>query len=325
VLLVGAPRRAIDRVRAIADAAGIQALAVTPCALALDATARPGIGNRLVLSVRPDAVELLARDGDQLRFLRHLGTATASAGALASELRRAATLLPAGSDADVIVWDDAGLGAPALDEIRGGVGGRLSVGEPASLASGSGDVGASAVALALPLLAGARPVVDFLHPRLVKPRTANAKRRIAYAAAAVVLLTGLAVYFDLSGLQRRLAKTEGDLKSITPAVDTAKPFVSTMQFAESYQGRAATYLACLGDVTQAVPEDGQAYLTSLHLDKDLRGDFAGRSASHQEVLNLLNRLEASGHFPELKRKIDGRGNGPEVMFSVTFRYLPAPR
>ena len=130
-------------------------------------------------------------------------------------------------------------------------------------------------------------------------------------------------YFDLSSIQRRIAQADKDLNGLNQSVSSAKPFVNTMGFAETFQGAKPKYLACLRDLTQAAPEDGQTYLTSLHLDTSLKGDFAGRSVSHQEILNLMDRLNATGRFAELKRKIDGRGNGPEVMFSVTFKYVPA--
>ena len=70
-----------------------------------------------------------------------------------------------------------------------------------------------------------------------------------------------------------------------------------------------------------LPAEGQTYLTSFHLGASMKGEFAGRSQSDQDVLNLMDKLNAGGHFADLRRKLDARGNGTEVLFSVTFRYL----
>jgi hypothetical protein len=36
----------------------------------------------------------------------------------------------------------------------------------------------------------------------------------------------------------------------------------------------------------------------------------------------MDKLNAGGRFTELKRKLDAKGTGPEVSFSVTFTYVP---
>jgi hypothetical protein len=241
-------------------------------------------------------------------------------------------MFPAGSEPHVILWDDVGLDPSFVEELRATLGLPVARGELRSLAGAAPaqptmpQTGASAVALALPLLSGVRPPVDFLHPRLVKPRTTNIRRRIAWGSAAAIAFVALAAYLDLSSIQRKITRAQQEIEAISPTVSTAKPFVNTMGFAETFQGAKPRYLTCLRDITQAVPEDGQTYLTSLHVGVDPKGaftgDFAGRSTGNQEVINLMDRLNASGHFAELKRKLDGRGNGPEVLFSVTFKYKP---
>ena len=84
----------------------------------------------------------------------------------------------------------------------------------------------------------------------------------------------------------------------------------------------ASDYAAIRDLTLMLPPEGQTYLTSFHLGANMKGEFAGRSQSDQDVLNLLEKLNAGGHFADLRRKLDARGNGTEVLFSVTFRYLP---
>jgi hypothetical protein len=95
-----------------------------------------------------------------------------------------------------------------------------------------------------------------------------------------------------------------------------------MQFVETFESSHPKYLACLRDITNATPPDGQTYLTNFHLQSNMRGDFSGRSSNSQEILNLMDKLNTSKHFLDLKRKLDAGGRTADVSFSVTFTYSP---
>ena len=58
---------------------------------------------------------------------------------------------------------------------------------------------------------------------------------------------------------------------------------------------------------------------------NLQGELVGRAATSQDVMNLLEKLNAGGRFAGLRRKIDARGTGNDVSFMVTFTYVPAVR
>lgn len=349
VLVMGLARRRLDALLAMASAARLKVVAVTACTAALcaaTANSDAGRGGRpLVLSVRPEGAELAAAFGSRPRFLRHLGSAVA-APPLGMELRRAAAMLPAefasgnGHDGhafgpenhtsrEMIVWDDVGLDPDALTTLEASLGFPVIRGElPALGGSGcalaDGRVGGRAVALALPALAGHRPAIDFLHPRLVAPKESRLQRRtvwitVAATAAALAILLG---YADLVRLQRQVERVNGDLQAIDPALQVAKPFVARMRFAEAFHPDQPRYLECLRDVTAALPESGQTYLTSFHLQNTMQGEFAGHAASVAEVIGVVDKLNAGGRFTELKRTFDARGTTPGVSFKVTFVYLP---
>jgi hypothetical protein len=123
-------------------------------------------------------------------------------------------------------------------------------------------------------------------------------------------------------LGREVAETEQQLKQLDPAYKLAKPFVADMKYVETFAGGGPRNLACLRDVTAALPEGGQAYLTGFLLRANLQGELIGRAATSQDVLNLLEKLNAGGRFVGLRRKIDARGSGNDVSFFVTFTYVP---
>ncbi|HEY2588203.1 MAG TPA: hypothetical protein VGI81_20840 [Tepidisphaeraceae bacterium] len=346
VLVMGLPRRRLDALLAMAGAARLKVVAVTPCTAALCAATSAGrAGRPLVLSVRPEGAELAAALGSRPRFLRHLGSAVA-APPLGVELRRAAAMLPAeftsgnGHDGDafgpedhtpreMIIWDDVGLDPDALASLEASLGFPVVRGElPALGGSGcalaDGRVGGRAVALALPFLAGQRPAIDFLHPRLVAPKESRLQRRTVWitAAATAAALAIVLGYADLVRLQRQVERVNGDLQAIDPALRVAKPFVARMQFAEAFHGDQPRCLECLRDMTAALPENGQTYLTSFHLQNTMQGEFAGHAASVPEVIGVVDKLNAGGRFSELKRTFDARGTTPGVSFKVTFVYFP---
>jgi hypothetical protein len=251
------------------------------------------------------------------------------------ELRRAAgtqvleVAAPVGSSMaargaqQLVVWDENTLDDAALAAIGEAVGlsvmrGRLE----ALLGAAPAESRAGAVAVALGLTGG-RPGVDFLRPRVVAPRRQNVSRRTAWVSAAgVVAIIALLAILDLSRMQRRLDTVDDKLRSLEPTLKTARPFVQNMQFVETFASNHPKYLACLRDVTVAIPTGSKAYLTNFHLQASMRGEISGHAPSDQDVINLTDQLNASGHFVELKRKLESGGRAGDVAFSVTFTYSP---
>jgi hypothetical protein len=346
VLLMGLPRRWMDRLQVMSEAAGLSVVAVTPCSTALGGATALQSGSSHILSVNGERAELAEHEGEQTRFLRHLNSADGSLPTLLAELRRAAATHPMNTGAvnDVaaslrgrrepaaalVLWDEAGLDASALEAISAALevpvmrGDLQSIGCGGDAMAGSSHAAAVAVALTLPTLSGSRPAVDFLHPRLSAPKKPNLTRRTAWltGAAAVVALMALLAYTDLARLQRHVADADGELQHLEPVLKTARPFVANMEFVESFHGSHPKYLACMSDLTQAISEDGQTYITRFHLQSNMRGEITGRSPNNQEVLNLMDRLSSGGRFKDLKRKLEAKGSGPEIAFTVTFTYVP---
>lgn len=306
VLLLGLPRRWLDRVNTLAKGAKLKVVALTPCAASLACRTESG----LLLSLRPDAAELVVRENGRVRLIRHLGSATAGP-ALMAELRRCAAVHPLGSE--LLLCDDAHLDDDAVAQIEHAVGMRVA------------RANASSTGVCAAALATGKLEVNFLHPKLRRVKPPQVRRKMVWisTAAAIVALAVGGMYFDLARLQAQVTRSDDDLKRMEGPFKIAKPFVTNLEFAESFQGsKPPRYLAAIRDVTLMLPAEGQTYLTSFHLGANMKGEFAGRSQSDQDVLNLLDKLNAGGHFADLRRKLDARGNGTDVLFSVTFRYLP---
>lgn len=340
-LLMGLSRRCLDRVLAMGLGARLKVVGVTPCTAALATATAASCHHPLVLSLRSEGGELAAADGSQTLFLRHLGSAVSTA-SLGTELRRAAALLPAGfgggnghvpaegnGQTRMVLWDDVGLDAPAIQCLQDAMGipvirGELSALGGTGCALADGRVGGRAVALALPLLERRRPAIDFLHPRLVPPKPSRIPRRALWfsVSALVALIVLGAGYADLSRLGRQVANLDGQLQQLGPALGPARPFVTRMKFAESFRGGDPRVLACLRDITTALPPGDQTYLTGFRLQDNMQGEVSGRSGSAQDLIKMVDSLIGASRFSDIKRSLDGRGAAAGVSFKVTFTYAP---
>jgi len=351
VLLMGLSRKWIDRLSAMAAGAGLKITAITPCATALGAATAQRLDSPLMMSLRPDGAELIAHEGDQTCYLRHLGSAV-SGSPLSIELRRAAATLPngwaagngharpqVGAPRTLVLWDDVGMNDQALQSLQSALDMPVTRGDLTLLGSNGAASGShlrsSAIALTLAPLAGRAQAIDFLRPRLNPPKPRTMPRPIVWgsiAAGVLVLLVGAALV-DLAMLDRQISKVDQDLSQLEPKVAAAKPFVAAMQFAEAFRPAHPDHLACLSDITEALPPDGQTYLTGFHVappparggDAKMVGDIAGRSDTVDHVVGLAAKLKTIGRFSDIHTQLDSResrAGGPGVSYTIRFVYLP---
>ncbi len=359
VLLLATPQRYVEAARLLCAAADLKLIAVTPTAIALGAaTARASRTDALVLAVGPTAAELTAQSGGTASALRHLrspGPAVA-ARAFVGELRRAVSATPTnGSVREMVLWDSAGLDAAALEQ---DLGLKVSRGDLPSLGitpsdeasrNGEGSQYAAAVALALSAVAPpAIPLINFLKPRLAAPRARRLPRSALIAGLAAVLAIALVTYayHDLSQQQDQLDTLRSQIDRMRGEVSSADSFVSMVSIAQAFHGTNPRYVACLRDLTNAMPDDGQTYATSLIIRDTARqaagagqsgpgsrktvgepapfsGQLFGKSPDQGQVQSLIDRLKRSAAFTQVKHGgTQEVGRGREVSFSVTFNYMP---
>jgi hypothetical protein len=128
---------------------------------------------------------------------------------------------------------------------------------------------------------------------------------------------------DMLSIQRQISGLDNQLQNMEPALDVARPYVSSMQFADSFRTAQPRYLACIADLTGALPPDGQTYLNDFNLHSDMTGEISGSSSGEQNILDFRDKLNATGRFADLMCRLDAhetRGGASSVLFSVTFNY-----
>lgn len=340
VLLLATPRRHIEWAGQLCQAAKLKLAAVTPSALAL------GVGLEkasLVLSVGTGGSELTALSGGVSSAIRHLRSPDPR-GPFVSELRRTVSTLPRLENGrEIILWEGGGMDATALAQelgvaVRRGELGSLGVDTSVSGSNGDGPRYAPAVALAVSAMSDSGLEVDFLHSRLAPPRERHVPRWTILAAVAGIAMIGGAIYayHDLQSKQAELDQLQTRLSVIAPEIKTAKSFVSKVSVAQAWHGGQPQYLACLRDLTEAIPEDGQTYATSLTLAEEPHtattgirkfiGHMDGKTSEEQRAqwLSILDRLKRNPAFGDVTLgSTNNLTREREVSFSITFTYDPS--
>jgi hypothetical protein len=168
--------------------------------------------------------------------------------------------------------------------------------------------------------------------------------------AAVVLVIGICIY-AYTDLDRR-EKTVGDLQfqidRQQKQVDAATEFVSKVTLAQYWHAGEARYLACMRDLDDVIPEDGQTYATSLDIKAQtpplgqentapapgssinteqariLAVTLQGHTANLESVTALVDRMRHNPTaFTDIKIGPETKvPRTQEFLFSITFNYVP---
>ena len=360
VLLIATPRRHIEWVEAMCDSAKISPIAITSSAAVLGVlTHGDSAKNTIVLAVATNGAELVAHRGAHANMLRHL-RAPEPAALFNSELRRVVSSLPTnGSDAgsEMVVWDGAGLEAGRFDQaglpVRYGDLPSLGVSAPTASSNGAGRKYGAAVALAAAGLDRAVLPMDFLHSRLAPPPVRRVQRWMVWTGIGVLLLIAAIVgaYWDIKNLEQEQGDLTVQLNAIQPHIKLAQDFVSKVTFAQRWEASDPRYVACLRDITELLPADGQTYVTSLSIrekeqkpdtlakpngppvapDRNLLVSLTGKAPNQERVQQLRDGLLLKGDWFEdvkLMKSVQIPGNSrfaaPEVSFTITCTFKAAP-
>ncbi|MGD0388775.1 MAG: hypothetical protein ABSC42_07460 [Tepidisphaeraceae bacterium] len=327
VLLAATPRKYVDCIESLCDGARLQPLAIMPSALAL--------GTITGGSLKRDVLVLAAGFGGSELSAQRQSTATA--------MRSLRPAMPQ---------------PPFISELRRQLGVNVQHGELGTLgveASGAGINGqgekfAAAVALALSAMDQSRPGIDFLHSRLAPPRKHRIPRWGYLAGAAVVLCIALGIYAytDLDKTEQAVNALQAQISNQQKDADEARDFVAKESLAQYWHGGDPRYLACMRDLDDVIPEDGQTYATNLEIKAEtpplnavsnLAGAPTAMGADGERTLFAT----LQGHTPNLESVTalrDRMGRNPSVfkdikigpetkvprtqefLFSITFSYEP---
>jgi hypothetical protein len=330
VLLVGVLKQRLDRVAAMAEAAGLKLAAVTATPLVLSQRAA---GDGPVLVLGEQGAEMVLRRAGVPTGVRHLaGTGIA---AVSGEVRRAVAL-GGGTGRELSVWDGTGQIAPGEDaDGKFGCTVRVEKQLAVDAKALNGDADrispaalTPAVALALAGVGKQRLPVDFADSRLAPPPVKRFGKWAVYGAVAAVLVVGglIALYSAVLSKEAELDDLNAQLKAIDPDVKSAREVIARFNFMSGYFGdKRPAVLECLRDVTLVYNESDPIWTTSFTLKENMRGTLQGKATSLQTVYAVRDRLQNNPKFKDVTLK-DSREVGNrsrDVTFTIDFRYVGA--
>lgn len=353
-LLVAAPRAILDQLTTMAQAADLAVAGVTSSALAL-AGVTNGAADRdqLILHIFGGGAELALRARGGIGMMRRLPIAVpADAGParmlseLADELRRVVALLPGGggrgeASRELLIWDETGLkdddcgvlseqlGLPVticqrLDGLELG-----GVARPAP-----GALFFAAAAMAQAGVCGRAPTIDLLNSRLSRRGRSGIGRKAAWAAgvAAAFVVAGTVLAVDWHYDRVEVAAMTTQYEAMAGDLAEAKAVIARVNFARPWYDRRPSYLQCMREVTNAFPQEGVIWATSLAIQEDVKVVPAiqegtkvvltGKAVSESAVLDVLDRLKANPKLVEVKQLYlrQAARQRREVAFSMSFTF-----
>jgi len=310
VLLLGTQQKYIDLAKELGEEAGLKIDSVVCSALALGRTTGLAMANQrhtaaqdvLVLSTGTGGSELTAQSGSAASAVKYMRPLEPRA-PFVSELRRAVSTMPAVSSREIVVWDGTGLDITVLEE-QVGMPVRSAdlkqLGVDAAGFNGDGRRFATAVAIALAGLDEEGPRTDFLHSRLAPPAAQKIPRWAIGTGLAVVAMIALIVWaLQFQGqLQDDLLTAQNNLAAKKTDIAAATDYVKTHADAINWRTGKPQFLACLRDVTAAIPEDNVTYATTLSIKeapKPILSSAAAKAAAAAagtQTRKLAGKLEA---------------------------------
>jgi len=327
VLLVGTSRSLLEQCRQVVEGAGLRLLGVTSSGAAM-ASLLAGVDGQStpLLSLSPLGTELVLQHGGVPTHLRHVAAVASTDGtALATDLRRTLAGLPPmppGSGIAVV-----GGGRNECAALAGRLAGLKEV-PPARLLADVPDIAAPflpAIAAGVAAFRSAEKLIDFVGSRLAPPQVAQNRRPAAWAAAMALTLVvaGAIGWFDLRQQRLQNADAKARLNAMAGDIRDAEIAAARLETARGASGGSGgRFVPFLTQMTQMFPDDGSVWVTSLTLRQNMVGQLSGKATGEQQILSLLDRMNASKRFADLKlldMREAGRGSR-EVTFSISFTY-----
>ena len=346
IMLLAARRQIVDQIREMVTAAGLQVEAVTVSALAFDAVSSQNDGGRRYgLYAHPHYGEFWSRSAGRPETIKHIslagtnGTPDDRAQRLIATLQRLVLLLPQQNQTPpyhVTVYDASSASQGVIDRLNETLAPQITVqdGRAELMAAGFGSAtgrdpnqSIAAAAVAIAGAAAAKPSVDFLNPRIGRPKTSSRKRLLGWAAgaaAACVLLVG-AFIVDWHGTRADIATYTQQLEEMSDDIDAARSIVDRMVYARTWTSQRPVFLECLKQLTLAFPEAPTVWLTSLALTENDEGSLIGRAVNDVSIIEVQDSIKQNAMFSDVQMihiRDVGR-NSTEKEFAVKFKFRGA--
>ncbi len=346
VLLVGIPRRQLQRIEVLCREADLKLIGAGSTAMAV--LRQFGGDDQPLVVMGEQGGELVWQRQGVPFLLRHLagggGDEAALTAAIAGELRRTLMLRPSdsGPPGSVLLWNRRPLNDDAFAEVSQRAGLRIErltnlrpMGAQVDARALNGAAGREppeaflpAIAVALMAVPDGDHPINFVRPRLAPPKSSRFNRPTLMAiAAAVLVVLGLAwFYYSVVSLEAEADRLDQELAAKADSLKTAEARLQRFGYGRSYYEQRPPVLECLREVALAYGTDGAIWTTSFTLRENGRGTLQGKASNQQAVLALLDRLKANPRFADMQLgdMRQSTGASRDITFTMSFTYVGGP-
>ncbi len=320
-------KKHIDTVYAIAKAARLTVECIT-VACAVMGTADDTAINCSIVSV-DESAQISITHGGAMRFFKHI-TTTGSSELLALDICRAINQYILGAQIDAAdinccVLADTGTTQALVRECK-----KIDIKAAAAVSccglEGSDEslAGIAAAQLACSLLAGTKPSIDLKNRKYTSKRKTHSSSLITKMSAAVaVLLIICGVFFyNWQSDHSKLDELNHQLQAIDPQVQGAATMMDRINYTKKWFADDPVYLEILKELTNAFPDEGTIWLTSLGSDESMNSIITGNAVEEKVVLDVLDVIKKNPSFKDT-RIVYIRKTGKTlstVTFAFNFKY-----
>lgn len=316
LLLVGAQTERIQRLHKATVAAGLVPISMVASALAAVATSQ---ANGIVVLIDPDGASLLTIEQGRCAGLAsspvtEQGLAT-DAGRVRFVADLARHLVASANDrCDVLLLD-------ALEQSDES---RLTLRQ--TIAERFGNCEArpidEAELLARGALSGDQAIADLLSSRLdvAPPRRLSARLTWLLRGAVAALVVTAILGFIWTRAAQRLESLQRQYAAVQPNAERLENLRLDMRAVVGWFDERPAVLDCLLELTHTIPRRGRIWVTSLHLDENLRGTIKCKADDKDLMHSYLNAMQASRHLADVELR-DWNQSGSKsriVDFEITF-------
>ena len=151
-------------------------------------------------------------------------------------------------------------------------------------------------------------------------------RKTFWIAGAAVVIIGFFLFLLLSWKQTqndiRLLKNQRT--EMASSISDARSIIDKAKFARPWCDGEPKYLNCLRELTLTFPLEGRIWNTNLSIQDAMQVKFSGKAIDKPAVLEVLDRLEESSKFTQVKSLYlheSGDKAKREITFAISFIYV----
>ncbi|MCK4998232.1 MAG: PilN domain-containing protein [Anaerohalosphaera sp.] len=329
IFVVSVLKKKIDAIKKVLLAARVKPVSLTLRVLAAEPSDVSGLTCQIV--VEPGSTEIAVMQNGQIKTMRYipLSVAGPSDVSVARKVSGEFGNLLAGQAASntpvrvrlVNNSDHSGLRQAIAD-----ISDKIQFVEPDQQID-YGDCSGScclAADLALKYLSDEKYQIDLLNSHINDKKESSLRKYLPRAiAVAAILLAAIAyLILDWRSDVDAVASYKNQIELIAEEVKEAQNVIDRVSYARKWYDKTPRYLEDLKELTLLFPERGDVWLNSLAVDEEFDQVITGKAVEERAVLDVLNKIEQSEHFTNVKMLYirQTAKNSEVVSFAINFQY-----